>query len=119
MPYKDAIRAVVATDWTNKNELRTVSVRDDIDRLQRSDMQMMIKEAVQADREEMFKAFEKEREMMLKAFEDERETMFTKMEEILNQRDVKLTQQLKESMEERKLLAEESKKGFFARLFGK
>jgi len=114
VPFVDAIKAVVSMDLENKNALKTPSVYTDEMRLSTRELTDIVQKAVK-------EAIKEEREMMFQAFEN-------KMNDVVEKRDRILTQQLKRSLEERRLeiaAAQEEQekkdknKGFFARLFGK
>ena len=99
VPFVDAIKAVVSMDLENKNALKTPSVYTDEMRLSTRELTDIVQKAVK-------EAIKEEREMMFQAFEN-------KMNDVVEKRDRILTQQLKRSLEERRLeiaAAQEEKK---------
>ena len=87
--FIDAIKAVVSMDLENKNASKTPSVYTGEIRLSKSELHEIVHHAVK-------EAIQEEREVMYQAFEN-------KMTNLIEQRDRILTQQLQNSLEEKRL----------------
>jgi len=99
MSKNDAIKAVVSMFPSDNNGVITIPVNDDEVRLSKLELQEIVQEAVR-------EAIEEEREAMFKAFEH-------KINDNLEKRDRLLTQHLQATLEERRLeiaAAQEKKK---------
>lgn len=95
MSKNDAIKAVVSMFPKDSNSVFTVPVNEDEIRLSKRELKEIVKEAVEEEREAMFRAFE------------------IKMNDSLEKRDRLLTQHLQNTLEERRLeiaAAQEKKK---------
>lgn len=109
--FIDAIKAVVSTDLDNKNALKTPSVFTDEVRLSKQELHDLVHKAVKD-------AIEEEREAMFDAFEH-------KMNDVVEKRDRFITQQLHQSLEEKRLEIAATKeeneetKSWWKKLFGK
>ncbi|MBX9998155.1 DNA-binding protein [Priestia aryabhattai] len=89
MSKNDAIKAVVSMFPTDNNGVITIPVNDDEVRLSKLELQKIVQEAVK-------EAIEEEREAMFKAFEG-------KINDTIEKRDRLLTQHLQATLEERRL----------------
>lgn len=88
MSKNDAVNAVVAMFPNDENGAITVPVNNDYMRVSKRELQEIVKEAIEEEREMMFKAFE------------------TKMDDIVEKRDRTLTKQLRNALDEgQKLIA--------------
>jgi len=107
MSKNDAVNAVVSMFPKDDNGVITIPVIQDTIRLSKRELQEIVKEAIEEEREMMFKAFE------------------AKMNDVVEKRDRILTQQLSRSMEERRLEIaatqedKETKKSWWNKLFSK
>lgn len=106
MSKNDAVNAVVSMFPKDNNGVITIPVNKDMIRLSKHELQEIVKEAIEEEREMMFKAVE------------------VKINDIVEKRDRTLTQQLNQSMEERRLeiaatLEEKNKKSWWSKLFSK
>ncbi|EDW5948288.1 MULTISPECIES: hypothetical protein [Lysinibacillus] len=103
MSKNDAVNAVVAMFPQDGNSTITIPVTNDYVRISKRELQEIVKEAI-----------EEEREMMLKAFE-------AKMDDVVEKRDRILTKQLRNTFEEsQKLIAatqSEEKTSWWKKLF--
>jgi len=89
VPVIDAVKAVVSMDLSNKNASKTPSVQQDEIRLSKRELHEIVHNAVK-------EAIETEREAMFKVFE-------IKMNDVVEKRDRLITQQLHQSLEEKRL----------------
>lgn len=110
VPFVDAIKAVVAMDVENKNAAKTPSVYTEYIRLSKHEIKEIVQTAVK-------EAIEEEREAMFQAFEH-------KMNDVVERRDRLITQQLQQSLEERRLEIaaaqdENKEKAWWKKLFSK
>lgn len=108
VPFADAVKAVASMDLDNKNAGKTPSVYTDYIRLSKSELQEIVHTAVK-------EAIEEEREAMFQAFEH-------KMNDVVERRDRFITQQLQQSLEERRLeiaatKEEEEEKPWWKKIF--
>lgn len=107
MSKSDAVNAVVSVFPKDDNGVNTIPVIQDTIRLSKRELQEIVKEAIEEEREMMFKAFE------------------AKMNDVVEKRDRILTQQLNRSMEERRLEIavtqeeKEERKSWWNKLFSK
>lgn len=105
VPFTDAIRAIASTDFKNKNARQTPSVHSKTIRLSECELQKIIKNEI-----------EKERETLLDLFQE-------KLNNTLEIRDRILMQQMKNSLDENKKLViaatKESNKSWWRRLIKK
>lgn len=106
--FADAIKAVVSMDLESKNALKTPSVYTDEIRLSKRELHEIVhnavKEAIQDEREAMFQAFEH------------------KINDVVEKRDRVITQELQQTLEERRLeiaAAKEIKKSWWEKIFKK
>lgn len=89
VPFIDAVKAVSSMVLENKNASKTPSVYNEEMRLSKHELHEIVHKAVK-------EAVEEEREAMFKAFEH-------KMNDIIEKRDRTLTQQLQQSLEAKRL----------------
>ncbi len=105
VPFKDAVKAIVSTDFENKNAHQTPSVYSQMVRLSKHELEEVVT-----------KAIEKEHEQLMKVFED-------KLNNTIEMRDRMLIQQMNRSREDRKKLIaatqEEKNKSWWKKLFKK
>lgn len=101
VPFENAVKIVATMDFEDKNIEKTPSVRNEIVRLSKDDLQNLIHSVL-----------EKEREIILAAIDEK----FTSK---IEQRDRELVRQMQETLNEKKLEIQHSKKGFFKRLFSR
>lgn len=107
MSKNDAVNAVTSMFPKDDNGVITIPVIQDTIRLSKRELQEIVKEAIEEEREIMFQAFE------------------AKMNDIVERRDRILTQQLNQSLEERQLEIaaaqeeKEEKKPWWNKLFSK
>lgn len=103
MPFENALKLVVSMVSEDGKIEKTPSVNNGIVRLSQDELQIIIKKAV-----------EEEREVMLKAIDE-------KLNNFIEMRDRQLVSQLKQTMEQKQLEFQEQqqKKGFWARIFSK
>lgn len=88
MSKNDAVNAVVAMFPKDENGVITAPVNNDYMRVSKRELQEIVKEAIEEEREMMFKAFE------------------TKMDDVVEKRDRILTKQLRNALDEgQKLIA--------------
>jgi len=103
MSKNDAINAVIAMFPQDENGVITTPVNNDYMRVSKRELQEIVKEAIEEEREMMFKAFE------------------TKMNDAVEKRDRILTKQLRNTFEEsQKLIAatqSEEKTSWWKKLF--
>lgn len=110
VPYADAIKAVVATDWAEQNALQTPSVYKPELRLTRDELEEIIHSAVK-------KAVEEDREVMFQTFEQ-------KISNTIEMRDRQLTLAMKNTLEEKQKeiaasLESTQKRNWWSKLFSK
>lgn len=108
VPVIDATKAVVSMDLDNKNASKTPSVQTEEIRLTKRELQDVVRRAVK-------EAIEEEREAMFKAFE-------LKMNDVVENRDRIITQQLHQSLEEKRLeiaATKDENKSWWKRIFDK
>lgn len=107
----NAIKSTVARFLMENNAENTLSVNEnehDKIAFTKEELQTLIEQSVE-------KAIEKEREAMFKAFE-------SKINNVIESRDRQIVQHMNQSLEQQRLeiaAAEEDKKGFWSKLFGK
>ena len=87
--FVDAVKTVTARDDGTINDMKTPSVYQDEVRLSKKELQELIQQSVK-------EAIEEEREMMFQAFE-------RKMNDVAEKREQLLIQELKNSMEQKRL----------------
>lgn len=106
MSKNDAIKAVISMFPQDNNGALTIPVNDDTMRISKRELQEIVKNAIEEEREMMFRAFE------------------AKMNDVIEKRDWILTHELNRSLEEKRLeiaaaTEEESPKSWWQKLFGK
>lgn len=101
IPFDNAIKVVASMDFENENPQKTPSVYNEMIRLSKSELQLIIQSAL-----------EQEREIILAAMDE-------KLNNKIEQRDRALVHQLKETLTEKQLELQRPQKGFFRRIFSK
>ena len=106
MSKNDAIKAVISMFPQENNNALTIPVNDDTMRVSKRELQEIVKNAIEEEREMMFRAFE------------------AKMNDVVEKRDRMLTHEMNRSLEEKRLeiaaaAEKESSKSWWQKFFGK
>lgn len=101
IPFDNAIKVVRSMDFENENPQKTPSVYNEMIRLSKNELQSIIQSAL-----------EQEREIILAAMDE-------KLNNKIEQRDRALVHQLKETLTEKQLELQQTKTGFFKKLFSR